>query len=68
MGEHKAYHPIESQDAKHLIGEDIVCANQKEGLGYWATLEGVNTLSDHPYICRLTYNNKISSFKWIATI
>lgn len=38
---HTRPEPIEAlfaDDAKHLIGKAVLCAQRKEGLGYWATL------------------------------
>lgn len=64
--ERRAYHPIEKDEARHLVGQNIICANTKEGLGYWATLEGIDDNSEFPYICKLDYNKKIKNFKWIA--
>lgn len=67
MEERKAYHPIERESATHLIGKDILCSNTREGLGYWATLIRIDFDSRFPYVCELSYNNRMKSFKWIAS-
>lgn len=68
MKEKRSYHPIEHNEADHLIGQEILCANEKEGLGYWAKLIKINKYSNFPYFCEIYYNKVQKGFKWIATI
>lgn len=62
----KTYGPTKCNEVDHLIDEEILCAQNEEGLGYYGILEWIDPNSDSPYICRLAHNDCVSNFKWIA--
>lgn len=62
-----AYGPMDHEDAKHLIGSDILCAHLKEELGCWCTLISIDHTSKRPYFCQLSYTKREARFSWIAS-
>jgi hypothetical protein len=59
--------PIEAlfaDDAKHLIGKSVLCANDKEGLGYYATLIRIES-GNKPFVCIL--NNHLNEEKQLES-
>lgn len=54
-----------AKDATHLLGKKVLCAQEKEGLGYWATLVRIEE-SGTPFVCVLNnpQNAKKAESKW----
>lgn len=64
---HTRPEPIEAlfaDDAKHLIGKAVLCAQRKEGLGYWATLVRIEN-TNKPFVCIL--NNHLNEEKQLES-
>jgi hypothetical protein len=52
MGDRKKepYGPTESDNAVHLIGQQILYALEKEGLGNYGVLESIQFGQEYPYL------------------
>lgn len=64
----RSYHPIQSDEVHHLVGSKVLCAQQQEGLGYYATLIAINERRRRPYLCRLAHSKQLVRYAWIATL
>lgn len=61
----KAYGPMDSDLAVHLIGKQILFARHEEGLGTYGTLENISFGMPAPYNVVTDRGTKIQA-RWIA--
>lgn len=58
--------PDDTNNAKELINQRILCSNDMEGLGMYATLLVVEPNKQYPYRVKLEYNGNVEHFAWIV--